>query len=99
VISNLININKTDGPNNSSFNMGGIISSLTGGGAQDGGSGGFNLGGLVSKFTSGGLDANNDGHIGLDDIISKVMGGAQQSQQAQSGGGGCLVDMIKGFMK
>jgi hypothetical protein len=98
VISNLININKTDGPNNSSFNMGGIISSLTGGGAQDGGSGGFNLGGLVSKFTSGGLDAN-DGHIGLDDIISKVMGGAQQSQQAQSGGGGCLVDMIKGFMK
>jgi hypothetical protein len=97
VLSNLIS--KTNDPNNSSFDIGSIISSLTGGaqasGAQSGG-GGFDISSLVSKFTSGGLDANNDGHIGLDDIISKVSGGAQQ-QQSQNGGGG-LMDVIKGFM-
>jgi len=94
VLSNLIS--KTNDPNNASFDIGSIISSLTGGGAQSGSSGGFDLSGLVSKFTNGGLDANNDGHVGLDDIISKVSGGAQQ-QQSQNGGGG-LLDVIKGFM-
>ncbi len=97
VLSNLIS--KTNDPNNSSFDIGSIISSLTGGaqasGAQNGG-GGFDLSSLVSKFTSGSLDANNDGHVGLDDIISKVSGGAQQ-QQSQNGSGG-LMDVIKGFM-
>ena len=73
VLSNLIN--KTNDPNNSSFDISSIIGSLTGG-TQAGGSN-FDLGGLVSNFTSGGLDSNNDGHVGLDDIISKVTGGAQ----------------------
>ena len=94
-------INKTNDPNNSSFDINSIIGSLTGGAnnAQAGG-GGFDLSSLVSKFANGGLDANNDGKIGLDDIISKVTGGAQQQQQqqqAQSGGG--LMDMIQGFLK
>ena len=97
VLSNLIS--KTNDPNNSSFDIGSIISSLTGGaqasGAQNGG-GGFDISSLVSKFTSGSLDANNDGHVGIDDIISKVSGGAQQ-QQSQNGSGG-LMDVIKGFM-
>ena len=92
VLSNLIS--KTNDPTNSSFDIGSIISSLTGG-AQNGG-GGFDISSLVSKFTSGSLDANNDGHVGLDDIISKVSGGAQQ-QQSQNGSGG-LMDVIKGFM-
>lgn len=92
VLSNLIS--KTNDPSNSSFDIGSIISSLTGG-AQNGG-GGFDISSLVSKFTSGSLDANNDGHVGLDDIISKVSGGAQQ-QQSQNGSGG-LMDVIKGFM-
>lgn len=100
VISSLIN--KTNDPNNSSFDIGSIISSLSGGGgAQNGGTqsgGGFDIGSLVSKFTSGGLDANNDGHVGLDDLISKVTGGAQQ-QQTQNAGGGGLMDIIKGFIK
>ena len=90
-------INKTNDPGNSSFDIGGIINSLTGGGGAQAGGSNFNLSGLISSFTSGGLDANKDGHIGLDDIISKVTGGAQQ-QQAQTGGNG-LMDMIKGFMK
>ena len=90
VLSNLIS--KTNDPSNSSFDIGSIISSLTGG-AQNGG-GGFDINSLVSKFTSGSLDANNDGHVGLDDIISKVSGGAQQ-QQSKNGSGG-LMDVIKG---
>jgi hypothetical protein len=93
VLSSLVN--RTNDPNNSSFNIGNIISSLTGGANAQGS--GLDIGGLVSKFTSGGLDANNDGHIGMDDIISKVAGGAKQ-QQAQTSGGG-LMDIISGFMK
>lgn len=94
VISSLIN--KTNDPNNSSFDIGSIINSLSGGGgAQNGG--GFDIASFVNKFTSGGLDANNDGHVGLDDLISKVTGGAQQ-QQTQNAGGG-LMDIIKGFIK
>lgn len=96
VLSNLIN--KTNDPNNTSFNIGGIINSFTGGGNQAGG-GGFDIGSLVSKFTNGGLDANHDGHIGLDDILIKVTGGAQQQQQNQATSGGGLMDIIKGFMK
>ncbi len=96
VINSLIH--KTNDPNNSSFDIGSIINSLSGGGAAQAGNGnGFDLGSLVSKFTSGGMDANKDGHIGLDDIISKVTSGAQQQQTQNSGGG--LMDMIKGFMK
>ena len=94
VISSLIN--KTNDPNNSSFDIGSIINSLSGGGgAQNGG--GFDIASFANKFTSGGLDANNDGHVGLDDLISKVTGGAQQ-QQTQNAGGG-LMDIIKGFIK
>ena len=96
VLSNLIN--KTNDPNNSSFNISSIIGSLTGGGGTSQSAGGFDLGGLLSKFTSGGLDVNKDGHVGLDDIISKVTGGAQQ-QQNETGSGGGLEDIIKGFLK
>ncbi len=97
VISSLIG--KTTNPNDSSFDMNSIISSLTGGGqaAQAGGNG-FDFNGILSKFTGGGgLDTDGDGQVELSDIISKVTGGAQQ--QAQTGGGGGLMDMIKGFMK
>lgn len=91
-------INRTNDPNNSSFNIGSIISSLTGGGNSQTNSGGFDIGSLVSKFAGGGLDANNDGHVDLDDLISKVTGGAKQ-QQAQSSAGGGLMDIISGLMK
>ncbi|GAB2830505.1 hypothetical protein [Ferruginibacter profundus] len=98
VLSNLIS--RTNNPNDNGFNINSIIGSLTGGGAQQAGGGGFDLGGLVSKFTGGGgLDTDGDGKVELSDIISKVTGGAQQAQQAQAGGGGGLMDMIKGFMK
>ncbi len=91
VISSLIN--KTNNPNDPSFDINGIIGSLTGGAAGSGS--GIDLQGLMGKLTSGGLDANGDGNIGLDDIISKVSSGAQQQQA----GGGGLFNMIKEFMK
>lgn len=97
VISSLIS--KTNNPSDSSFDLNGIIGSLTGGGASNGAAGGFDLGGIVSKLSSGGLDADGDGKIELSDIVSKVTGGAQQAQQQNSGESGGLMDMIKGFMK
>jgi uncharacterized membrane protein YeaQ/YmgE (transglycosylase-associated protein family) len=98
VLSNLIN--RTNDPNNNSFDINSLIGSLTGGAhAQPGGSGGFDLQGMIGNLTSGGMDANGDGKVGLNDIISKITGGAkQQQQQAQTGGGG-LMDMIQGFLK
>jgi hypothetical protein len=95
VISNLIN--KTNNPNDSSFDINSIIGSLTGGGGAAQSGGGFDLNGILSKFTGGGgLDTDGDGKVELSDIVSKVTGGAQQ---AQAGGGGGFMDMIKGFMK
>lgn len=98
LIPNVINslVQKTNDPNNSSFDLNSLIGSLTGGNA---GNSGFDFGSLVSKFTGGSMDANHDGHIGLDDIISKVTSGAQQQQSKTEGGGGGLMDMIQGFLK
>lgn len=98
VISSLVH--RTNDPNNSSFDLGGIISSLTGaGGASKNGAGGFDLNGMLGKLTGGGLDANGDGKLGLDDVISKITGGAKQQQEEAKTGGGGIMDMIKGFLK
>jgi uncharacterized membrane protein YeaQ/YmgE (transglycosylase-associated protein family) len=95
VISNLVS--KTNNPNDSSFDINSFIGSLTGAGAAGQSGGGFDLNGIMSKFTGGGgLDTDGDGQVELSDIVSKVTNGAQQ---AQSGGGGGFMDMIKGFMK
>lgn len=94
VISNLIG--KTNNPNDSSFDMNGIIGSLTGGGGNTGGSG-FDFNTILSKFSGGRLDNDGDGQVELSDIVSRVTGGAQQAQTSGDGGG--LMDMIKGFMK
>lgn len=97
VISGLVN--RTNDPNNSSFNINDIIGSLTGGGGaaaqQTSGGGGFDFQNILSNLTGGG---NSGGGGGLSDIISSITGGAQQARQQQGGGGG-LLDMIKGFMK
>lgn len=94
VVSNLIS--RTNNPADSSFDINGIIGSLTGG--SNAGGGGFDLNSIVSKFSGGGgLDTDGDGKIEISDIVSKVTGGAQQQQSQQQGGGG-FMDMIKGFM-
>ena len=101
VISNLIS--KTNDPNNSSFSIEKLLSSITGGQSnqvaeeqQAGGNTGFNFQNLISQFSGGGQNGGS-GSGGLIDIVSKLAGGAQ-AQQQQSGGGG-LMDMIQGFLK
>jgi len=97
VLSNLVN--RTNDPNNNSFDISSIIGSLTGGNTQTGATGGFDLQGILGNFINGGLDANGDGKVGLDDIMSKITGGAQQEQQHSKNGGGGLMDLIQGFLK
>jgi hypothetical protein len=78
-------VNRTNDPNNSSFDLNGIMNSLSGGTQS---SGGFDLGSLVNRFAGGGLDTDRDGQVELSDIISKFTGGAQQQIQQQNSGGG-----------
>ena len=87
VLQNLIS--KTNNPNDNSFDLQGIFSSLTGGQT-----GGLNLQGLLGRVTQGGLDKDGDGDTDLNDVINMVKGGA--SQQQQSGGGG-MMDLVKGL--
>lgn len=104
-------VNKTNDPNDSSFNINGIIGSLMGGNSSQGSpvevpgiqgqqGGGIDFGGILKSLTSGGLDSNHDGSVGIDDIaglVGKVTGGAQQQNQQQASGGG-IMDLLKGFM-
>ncbi|MEQ1800162.1 MAG: hypothetical protein ABL872_19555 [Lacibacter sp.] len=88
VLQNLIS--KTNNPSDSSFDLQGIFSSLTGGKT-----GGLDLQGLLGKVTQGGgLDRDGDGDTDLNDVINMVKGGA--SQQQQTGGGG-MMDIVKGL--
>lgn len=87
VLQNLIS--KTNNPNDNSFDLQGIFSSLTGGQT-----GGLDLQGLLGRVTQGGLDKDGDGDTDLNDVINMVKGGA--SQQRQSGGGG-MMDLVKGL--
>lgn len=80
-------ISKTNNPNDNSFDLQGIFSSLTGGSTK-----GLDLQGLLGKVTSGGLDRDGDGDTDLNDVISLVKGGASQQQ-----GGGGVMDMVKGI--
>lgn len=87
VLQNLIS--KTNNPGDSSFDLQGIFSSLTGGKT-----GGLDLQGLLGKVTQGGgLDKDGDGDTDLNDVINMVKGGASQQQQ----GGGGMMDIVKGL--
>lgn len=102
-------VNKTNDPNDSSFNINGVIGSLMGGDSSQGSpvqidgitgqqGGGIDFGSIVKNLSKGGLDSNHDGSIGLDDlsgIIGKVTGG-KQGANGESGG---VMDLLKGFMK
>ena len=98
VISSLIN--KSNDPNNNSFSLESLLSSITGGRSseivqeQSSGNAGFNLPDLISQFGGGG---GQSGGGGLMDIVTKMAQGAQLQQQRNGGGG--LMDLIKGFMK
>ncbi len=106
LIPNSLNglINETKDPNNANLNLDGLIGSLIGGGgsdAQDQKSGGSPLQDLLEKFTGGGGGTSSGGGgFDLQDIISKFTQKSQNSFQNEgSGGGGGLMDLIKGFIK
>jgi hypothetical protein len=89
ILSNLVQ--RTNDPNNSSFDLNGILGALSGGGQQ---AGGFDIGSLVSKVGSMGGDVDGDGDADMQDMIARFTQGAQQ-QQVQRGGG--IFDLLKGF--
>lgn len=99
-------INQTNDPNNAGFTLDGLIGSLTGGGGQSGESsnngGGDMLQNLLEQFTGSGGGGSSTGGGGFDiqDIIGNLTKKAQNSfQDQQSGEGGGLMDLIKGFIK
>lgn len=85
IMQTLVKRTNSPAPEDSDFNIGSLIASLTGGGQQ----GGFDVGNLISQFTgngsSGGFDLNN--------IINQVKG----NNNEQTGNTGGLMDMIQGF--
>jgi hypothetical protein len=105
-------VHKTNDPNDSSFDINGIIGALTGSQAQQAGgvqipglenhaqaqAGSFDFGGILKTLTNGGLDSNHDGQMGLDDIAGIIgkVTGGNQQGQPQQGGG--MMDMLKGLM-
>lgn len=74
-------INKTNDPNDNSFDIQGIFNSLSGNKT-----GGMDISSLVSKFGGNALDQNHDGKTDLSDLTA-----------AFSGGGGGIMDKIKGL--
>ena len=104
LIPNSLNglIDQTKDPNNASLNLDGLIGSLIGGGdSSEQKGGGSPLQDLLEKFTGGGgSSSGGGGGFDLQDIISKFTQKSQNSfENEKSGGGGGLMDLIKGFIK
>jgi uncharacterized protein YidB (DUF937 family) len=75
-------VHKTNDPNDSSFDLQGILNGLSGGKTS-----GFDVQGLLNKF-KGGMDKNGDGNVDLQDLQSLFQGGGE---------GGGLMDKVKGL--
>lgn len=86
-------IHKTNDPGDSSLDLGGIFSSLTGGKTS-----GLNLGSILQSVTQGGLDKNHDGAVNINDVtsmISSAMQGQGAAQPGESSGG--IMGALKGI--
>lgn len=97
-------IGETNNPANPGFTLDGLIGSLTGGGqAQESGAGGGSmLQNILEQFTGGGgtSGGTSGGGFDLQDIIGSLTQKAQNSfQDQQAGGGGGILDLLKGFIK
>ena len=90
VISKLVKRTNSTAPQDSGFNFGSLISSLTGGGGFGGNNSG--LGGLLGNLTGGGQGSMGGNGFNISDVLSQVTSGAQQQQQQ-----GGLGSLIKGF--
>ncbi|RFM29886.1 DUF937 domain-containing protein [Deminuibacter soli] len=77
-------VHKTNDPNDSSFDLQGIINHFSGGSTS-----GFDVHGLMNKFKSA-LDKDKDGDVDMDDLKALFTGGGTQ-------GGGGLLDKVKSF--
>lgn len=98
LIPNVLNgvITETNNPENPGFTLDGLIGSLTGGNT-----GGSQLQDILSQFTGGGNQpGGNGGGFDLQDLIGSFTQKAQDSFQPNDnrGGGGGLMDMIRGFL-
>lgn len=88
-------INKTNDPNDSSFDLSSIMGAVMGGQQQQGGA----LGNILGSVLGGGQQQNQQGG-GLMDVVGGLLGGnAQPQQQAQQQQGGGLMDMLNVFLK
>jgi hypothetical protein len=95
VIGNLVN--RANDPNDSTFSLEDLLSSITGGKTEQvAQQSGTSIGDLISQLAGSG-QSNGTGGGGLMDIVTQLAGGAQQQQQRNGGGG--LMDLIKGFIK
>lgn len=75
---------KVADPNDQSLDINGVMQSLIGGNAS-----GIDFQGLLSKFQGAGGDVDGDGDADIQDIMARISGG----------GGGGLMDMVKGMFK
>jgi hypothetical protein len=93
-------IEKTKDPANPALDMDGLLNSIAGGGdtqeETETKNAGSPLQGLLEKFAGG--DNNGDGKVDLQDLVSRFTRKSQNSMQ-DTGGGGGLMDMIKGFLR
>jgi uncharacterized protein YidB (DUF937 family) len=78
-------VNKTNDPNDKSFDIQGIFNNLSGGSTS-----GFNMQSLLNKLKGVGLDKDGDGDVDVQDLMKLIPGGGG------SGGGGIL-DKVKGM--
>ena len=85
-------INKSNDPNNSTFSLEKLLSSITGGRSSSLATQSGGIGGLLNQLNGG---VHNNGG-GLLDMVKGLAGGAQEQQQRN---GGNLLDLIKGFAR
>ena len=74
-------VQKTNDPNDSSFDIQGIFNNLSGGSTS-----GFNMQALLNKLKGAGLDQDGDGDTDLQDLTKML-----------SGGGGGILEKVKGM--
>lgn len=100
VLNNLISKTVSTDPRNDAFDFNDLIGSLTGGNvATSESGGGFDFQSLLNQFVGGGGGSSQSSNsFDLQDIISQITQGTQQNQQQTDGGGGGLMDLIKGFI-
>jgi hypothetical protein len=90
IISQFVKRTRSTAPQDSGFDLGGLISSLTGGGG--GNASGLNIASLISQFAGGGAQHGSQGGFDISGILNQLQNGARENQ-------GSLSDVIHGFFQ